>query len=136
MVLLLALKIRHPARIFLLRGNHELPEVNARDGFLLECCQRLESKKKKQIKSISATQFKDGFCLNQSLSFKRKETIKPVCFLLQCKEAGIEAWHCFNSLFDWLPLAATINGVILCLHGGVGATLNHLEDLRRMPYLL
>mmetsp|Transcript_11735 Transcript_11735/g.27424 ORF Transcript_11735/g.27424 Transcript_11735/m.27424 type:complete len:957 (+) Transcript_11735:73-2943(+) len=91
MVLLLALKIRHPARIFLLRGNHELPEVNARDGFLLECCQRLES-----------------------------------------KEAGIEAWHCFNSLFDWLPLAATINGVILCLHGGVGATLNHLEDLRRL----
>ena len=39
--LLLALKLSFPNRIFLVRGNHESPEVNARDGFLHECVQRL-----------------------------------------------------------------------------------------------
>ena len=38
--LLLALKLSFPNRIFLVRGNHESPEVNARDGFLHECVQR------------------------------------------------------------------------------------------------
>jgi protein phosphatase len=39
--LLLALKVHFPSRVFLVRGNHESPEVNARDGFLHECVQRL-----------------------------------------------------------------------------------------------
>ena len=41
--LLLALKLQFPSRVFLVRGNHESPEVNARDGFLHECvkvCER------------------------------------------------------------------------------------------------
>eukprot|EP01015_Nassula_variabilis_P007379 TRINITY_DN1563_c0_g1_i9.p3 TRINITY_DN1563_c0_g1~~TRINITY_DN1563_c0_g1_i9.p3 ORF type:complete len:105 (+),score=59.98 TRINITY_DN1563_c0_g1_i9:3-317(+) len=29
-----------------------------------------------------------------------------------------------NSLFDWLPLAAVIEDKIICLHGGIGSTLN------------
>jgi len=89
--LLLALKVKNPTRVFLLRGNHELPEVNSRDGFLYECRTRLES-----------------------------------------DAAGCEAWKAFNALFEWLPLAATINNVILCLHGGVGGSLNHVEQLRRL----
>jgi diadenosine tetraphosphatase ApaH/serine/threonine PP2A family protein phosphatase len=39
--LLVALKVQFPNRVFLVRGNHESPEVNARDGFLHECVQRL-----------------------------------------------------------------------------------------------
>jgi protein phosphatase len=39
--LLLALKLQFKSRVFLVRGNHESPEVNARDGFLYECVQRL-----------------------------------------------------------------------------------------------
>ena len=39
--LLLALKVQYPQRVFLVRGNHESPEVNARDGFLYECVERL-----------------------------------------------------------------------------------------------
>ena len=38
---LLALKVRHPAHVTLVRGNHESPEVNSRDGFLHECISRL-----------------------------------------------------------------------------------------------
>ena len=38
--LLLGLKLRHPQRIFLLRGNHETSAVNKAYGFLAECRQR------------------------------------------------------------------------------------------------
>ena len=45
MCLLLALKVQFPTRVFLVRGNHESPEVNARDGFLHECVHRLGGRK-------------------------------------------------------------------------------------------
>jgi protein phosphatase len=37
-----------------------------------------------------------------------------------------------NKLFDWLPLAALIEDKILCLHGGIGASLNTLEDIEKI----
>lgn len=37
-----------------------------------------------------------------------------------------------NRLFDWLPLAALVEDKILCLHGGIGASLNTLEDIENI----
>lgn len=44
-------------------------------------------------------------------------------FRLECTERlgeqdGIWAWKRLNSLFNWLPLAATIEDRVLCMHGG------------------
>lgn len=90
-VLLLALKVAHPRAVFLVRGNHESPEVNARDGFLHECAHRL-----------------DG------------------------KQQGLAVWRRLNLLFEWMPMAATINGCILCVHGGIGRTLRTLDEICAM----
>ena len=90
-VLLLALKAAHPRRVFLVRGNHESPEVNARDGFLHECIDRFGG-----------------------------------------RQPGVTVWRRLNLLFEWLPMAATINGCILCVHGGIGRSLQTLDEIRAL----
>lgn len=46
---------------------------------------------------------------------------------------GKQVWEACNTVFDWLPLSAVIDGSILCLHGGLGGSLTSLEQLRSMP---
>uniref|UniRef100_A0A0M3KKG5 SER_THR_PHOSPHATASE domain-containing protein n=1 Tax=Anisakis simplex TaxID=6269 RepID=A0A0M3KKG5_ANISI len=46
-------------------------------------------------------------------------------------------WKMFNDVFDYLPLAALVQGKILCMHGGIGPRLNKLDDIRNVIiYLL
>ena len=74
-MLLLALKILHPGRVHLLRGNHEDEHVNALYGF------------------------------------KEEAT--------RCAE-GLVVWQQVNALFEMMPVAALVDGAVLCLHGGLG----------------
>ncbi|XP_039004838.1 serine/threonine-protein phosphatase BSL2 homolog [Hibiscus syriacus] len=55
-------------------------------------------------------------------------------FRIECIERmgerdGIWAWHRINRLFNWLPLAALIEKKIICMHGGIGRTINHVEQI-------
>jgi protein phosphatase len=34
-----------------------------------------------------------------------------------------------NRLFEYLPLAAIIDDKIICLHGGIGSSLNYIEEI-------
>lgn len=60
-------------------------------------------------------------------------------FRIECIERmgekdGIWAWRRINHLFDWLPLAALIENKIICMHGGIGRSINHvgqIENLQR-----
>ncbi|XP_039022980.1 serine/threonine-protein phosphatase BSL3-like isoform X2 [Hibiscus syriacus] len=60
-------------------------------------------------------------------------------FRIECIERmgerdGIWAWHRINQLFNWLPLAALIEKKIICMHGGIGRSINHvgqIENLQR-----
>eukprot|EP00887_Chlorella_sp_A99_P006383 scaffold3.g6383.t1 len=50
-------------------------------------------------------------------------------FRLECLERlgdaqGIKAWNRLNQLFNWLPLAASIEDRVLCMHGGIGRSIN------------
>ncbi len=89
--LLMALKIKFPNQIHLLRGNHEDRWINSIFGFQGELCDRL-----------------------------RDDLDNPVIFTK------------FNDFFDYLPLAAIINDEVLCLHGGIGASINSLSDIEKI----
>lgn len=46
---------------------------------------------------------------------------------------GIQMWNTFNNVFDWMPLGAVINRKILCVHGGIGTSLQTLDQLAEIP---
>lgn len=37
-----------------------------------------------------------------------------------------------NYLFEWLPLAAIVEDRILCLHGGIGSSVQSIDDIMRI----
>lgn len=58
-------------------------------------------------------------------------------FRLECLERlgegpGIRAWNRFNALFNWLPLAAVIEDRVLCMHGGIGRSINSIEQIEEL----
>ncbi|KAI3994082.1 hypothetical protein MKX01_012339 [Papaver californicum] len=58
-------------------------------------------------------------------------------FRIECIERmgerdGIWAWHRINRLFNWLPLAAVIEKKIICMHGGIGRSINHIEQIESL----
>lgn len=90
--LLMALKVKFPDKIHLLRGNHEDKWINNAFGFAEECSSRL-GEDPADVDSV----------------FQK-----------------------INDLFDWLPLAAVIDERIVCLHGGIGSTLNTLDQIEQI----
>ncbi|XP_058082281.1 serine/threonine-protein phosphatase BSL1 [Magnolia sinica] len=58
-------------------------------------------------------------------------------FRLECIERmgendGIWAWTRFNQLFNYLPLAALIEQKIICMHGGIGRSINSVEQIEKL----
>lgn len=42
---------------------------------------------------------------------------------------GDTMWTIFNRVFQWMPLCASVNGRIFCVHGGLSPELNSLQQL-------
>nr|GMD26845.1 serine/threonine-protein phosphatase BSL1 [Ipomoea batatas] len=58
-------------------------------------------------------------------------------FRIECIERmgendGIWAWTRFNQLFNYLPLAALIEKKIICMHGGIGRSINSVEQIEKI----
>ncbi len=64
-------------------------------------------------------------------------------FLTQCKksygpELGQRVWEMINKVFDYMPLAATIDDKVFAAHGGIprpieGMSIDRLEIIRNLP---
>jgi protein phosphatase len=90
--LLLALKLKYPKQIVLLRGSHEDPAINRLYGLAEECKTRLH-----------------------------EDVQDPA-----------SAFQALNRTFAWLPLAAIVEGRILCIHGGIGPHFRSLPDVANL----
>ena len=84
-LLLIALKVRYPDRITLLRGNHESRQITQTYGFYDECIR---------------------------------------------KYGGTNVWRYCTELFDYMALAALVDGRIFCVHGGLSTSIKALSDIR------
>ncbi|CEP03854.1 hypothetical protein PBRA_003461 [Plasmodiophora brassicae] len=56
-------------------------------------------------------------------------------FYVECQsrygdEAGARVWQAFTNMFDYLPIASTIDGKIFCTHGGLSPTLRSVNQIR------
>ena len=83
--LLLALKVKYPEQITLLRGNHESRQICFAYGFYEEITR---------------------------------------------KYGNANAWEYFTDLFDYLPLAALVEGKIFCVHGGLSPYISTVDQIR------
>ena len=83
--LLLALKVKYPEHITLLRGNHESRLICFSYGFYEEITR---------------------------------------------KYGNSNAWEYFTDLFDYLPLAALVEGKIFCVHGGLSPYISTVDQIR------
>jgi serine/threonine-protein phosphatase PPG1 len=83
--LLCCLKLRHPNRIVMVRGNHESRQTTQVYGFYNDCMKKYGSP---------------------------------------------SAWQYFCDMFDYLPIAALIDGRIFCVHAGAyrAAVMNSVCD--------
>jgi protein phosphatase len=47
-------------------------------------------------------------------------------------EEPLSCWNKFNRAFEYLPVAAMIEGRILCVHGGIGGAVTSLAQIQKM----
>ena len=140
----------------LIRGNHEAHDINALFGFRLECLERLgddQVGQKRRIwrailawsvlhpSLISSEDVPDdslGALLKPahlqdvegtSTDIKKPHFGPPLGLINQ----GVWVWRRINDLFNYLPLAASIEGKILCMHGGIGRSIHKVEQISAIP---
>lgn len=74
------------------------------------------------------------------------EHYKEGSFVWQClnrfgKRVGQCLWENINKVFDRMPLAATIDGDVFCVHGGIPRPVGHdpilwLDNIRKLPSVM
>ncbi|CAA9987074.1 serine/threonine protein phosphatase 8, putative [Plasmodium knowlesi strain H] len=100
--LLLSLKILFPKHIYLLRGNHEERLFNYVHGFYGD----IEKKMERNIK-------RGGLIRYQG------EVIQAHAY---------ELFNRINDALEFLPLSVLVGQSILCVHAGIGDSLENIED--------
>jgi serine/threonine-protein phosphatase 2B catalytic subunit len=105
---LYVLKLSHPDRVFLIRGNYECQHLTTYFTFRREC---------ESIQLVTTT------------TLVHQLTCRVPKGLVKYSESVYEA--CIRS-FNALPLAAVIDKRFFCVHGGISPELVTLRDLEKV----
>lgn len=109
-LLLLALKVRYPDRITLIRGNHESRQITQVYGFYDEC-----------LRKYGRYVVLSSFCFF-SLIFK----LELIWFFYR---VSVNVWRYCTEIFDYLSLSALIDNKILAVHGGLSPSISTLDEV-------
>ena len=125
--LLLALKIEHPTAVHLIRGNHEVRGSlrrfwsifgRGRPTALLLAPPPSPTPPQKIDPPSPHPPPPPPFSTHQAADINALFGFRLECMERLGDPHGVWAWTRFNSLFNYLPLAALIEDRILCMHGG------------------
>ncbi|KAL6575541.1 Serine/threonine-protein phosphatase PP2A-2 catalytic subunit [Orobanche hederae] len=116
--LLVALKVRYPQRITILRGNHESRQITQVYGFYDECLRKYGNANVWKI----FTDLFDYFPLT-ALVRKTFFLIAVLEFLDDTFDVSIMGWF-FSLFFD------PVESEIFCLHGGLSPSIETLDNIR------
>ncbi|KAK8876473.1 hypothetical protein M9Y10_006686 [Tritrichomonas musculus] len=113
--ILLALKVVHPDRYFLIRGNHEFDSLCSKYGFKSEI---ITLKKSKPL----VLEEDQNTCKYQ---FEHPNTAN-------CYKYSQTLYDAFIRVFSYLPIAAVINKTTFCIHGGLSPKLDLIDDIEEL----
>lgn len=119
---LFAQKAMFHDKVFLLRGNHEIRSVNVIISMFLSPAERLFAFAALFVSRPAPRSFPRG---------RRSHCIHGFISL-------IKMWDRTNQVFDRLPLAAVIDDVLFCVHGGIprphrDQSPRSIAQIRRIP---
>ena len=125
-LLLLALKVRYPDRITLIRGNHESRQITQVYGFYDEVRRRHCARPPSRLCPPSHRRVR-SICLLHS-----HRPIRISAHTSQClrKYGSVNVWRYCTEIFDYLSLSSIIEDKIFCVHGGLSPSINTLDQIR------
>ncbi|EPB77213.1 Ser/Thr phosphatase family protein [Ancylostoma ceylanicum] len=115
-LLLLALKVRYPDRMMLIRGNHESRQITQTTIVRAHCRIALVCAENEPATSYGLT----------------RRMLKVYGFYDEClrKYGSAAVWKACTEVFDYLSLSAVIDGKAFCVHGGLSPSIQTLDQIR------
>ncbi|RLV62506.1 hypothetical protein DV515_00019244, partial [Chloebia gouldiae] len=121
-LLLLALKVRYPDRITLIRGNHESRQIRG-----WHTC----TGGAVPVSGVSQVRYPDRITLIRG-NHESRQITQVYGFYDEClrKYGSVTVWRYCTEIFDYLSLSAIIDGKIFCVHGGLSPSIQTLDQIR------